>query len=69
MSQNDRLLSHLQTNGSINPMQAWQELGIYRLASRANDLRNAGHNIITEKVEVNNRFGEVCRVASYILAQ
>ena len=43
MSQNDRLLNHLQTKGSINPMEAWHELGIYRLAARCNDLRNTGH--------------------------
>jgi len=68
MSQNDRLLNHLQTKGSINPMEAWQQLGIYRLASRAKDLKDSGHNIISERVEVPNRFGEVCRVASYRLA-
>ena len=67
MSQNDRLLANLQTNGSINPMEAWSELGIYRLASRALELKQDGHNIITNRVEVNNRFGEVCRVASYSL--
>lgn len=67
MSQNDRLLNHLQTKGSINPMEAWQELGIYRLAARAGELKQDGHNIITERVQVNNRFGEVCRVASYSL--
>ena len=69
MSQNARLLEHLQTHGSINPMQAWDELGIYRLASRACELRQDGHNIKSQLVEGQNRFGEACRVAQYELAQ
>lgn len=65
MSQNERLLNHLQNNGSINPMQAWQELGIYRLAARVKNLRDDGYHVVGSKVEVPNRFGEVCRVAEY----
>ena len=34
-TQAERLLAYLQQHGSITPMQAWQELGIYRLAARA----------------------------------
>lgn len=67
MSQNARLLDHLKSHGSINPMQAWNELGIYRLGARAFDLRKDGYNIISTLVEVPNRFGEVCKVAEYQL--
>lgn len=67
MSQNERLLNHLQANGSINPMQAWQELGIYRLAARALELKRDGYLIRRELVEVHNRFGEACKVAEYSL--
>ena len=68
MSQNDRLLNHLQTKGSINPMEAWGEIGLYRLAARINDLRNSGHTITRQLVTVSNRFGEKCKVAEYRLA-
>lgn len=67
MSQNDRILDHLQTVGTIRPMTAWNDLGIYRLASRINDLRKAGHKIKTRKVEVVNRWGEACYIAEYSL--
>jgi hypothetical protein len=67
MSQNDRILDHLKTVGPIRPMTAWSELGIYRLASRINDLRKAGHKISTKKVEVVNRWGESAYIAEYSL--
>ena len=67
MSQNDRILDHLNTVGPIRPMTAWNDLGIYRLASRINDLRKAGHKINTKKVEVVNRWGESSYIAEYSL--
>jgi hypothetical protein len=48
-------------------MTAWNDLGIYRLASRINDLRKAGHKISTKKVEVVNRWGESTYIAEYSL--
>ena len=48
-------------------MTAWNDLGIYRLASRINDLRKAGHKINTKKVEVVNRLGESTYIAEYSL--
>jgi hypothetical protein len=62
-----RLLTYLQEQGPINPMQAWERLGIYRLGARVFDLREAGHKIDRDLVEVSNRFGELCRVARYEL--
>lgn len=67
MSQQDRLLKYLQNNRQINPLTAWSELGIYRLSDTVLKLRKKGHEIITEKLEVNNRWNEKCRVANYIL--
>ena len=66
MSQCQRLLDRLQS-GPITPMEAWNELGVYRLASRVKDLKDAGHKIGKQTVSVANRFGESCRVARYSL--
>jgi DNA-binding IclR family transcriptional regulator len=63
----DRLLKHLQSHGTITPMEAWSELGIYRLGARVFDLRKAGHNVETEIVPLQNQFGEPCKVARYTL--
>ena len=68
MSQCERLLDRLE-RGPITPMEAWNELGVYRLAARVHDLRVAGHNVCKQNVTVSNRFGEKCKVASYWLAK
>ena len=49
MSQNKKLLIYLKNNGSIDPMQSLNELGIYRLAARIYDLRSKGNIIKTIK--------------------
>jgi len=67
MSQNERLLLHLKNFGTIQPMLAWSQLGIYRLASRICDLRNSGHNIGKRMITITNRWGEEVRVAEYRL--
>lgn len=66
MSQCELLLERLQV-APITPMEAWNELGIYRLASRVKDLRDKGHVISGSRVNVANRFGETCNVARYSL--
>jgi hypothetical protein len=67
MTQNERVFDHLLTVGPIRPMTALNDLGIYRLASRINDLRKAGHKIKTKKIEVVNRWGESAYIAEYSL--
>lgn len=68
-TQNERLLNHLSNVGPIDPLQAWSKLGIYRLGARVFDLKGAGHNIVRTLVDVQNKFGEKCRVALYSLAK
>lgn len=66
-TQCERVLEWLEQGNDIDPMQAWSELGIYRLGARIHDLRKRGHPIEKRLKEVTNRFGEVCRVACYSL--
>lgn len=65
-TQAQRLLEHLKV-APITPMQAWVQLGIYRLGARVFDLKKQGHSISTTLVDVQNQFGETCRVAQYRL--
>ena len=65
MSQCQRLQQYLTEHGAIDPMTAWNALGIYRLGARIFDLKASGIKIISDTVSVKNRFGEECRVASY----
>lgn len=68
MTQCARLLSWLREHGRVNPLTAWNELGIYRLSARVFDLQNhGGHKITAGTITVQNKFGEDCEVAEYRL--
>jgi len=45
------ILNHLQTKGSITPMEALNQYGCFRLASRICDLKKKGEAIKTTMVE------------------
>lgn len=68
MTQNERIIRHLNEYGSITPLEALSEYGIMRLASRISDLRTrGGYDIRREMVEGRNRYGEPTRYARYTL--
>ena len=67
VSQNNKILHHLQDKGTITSMEAIQEYGITRLSGRIFDLKEQGYPIAKTMVNVKNRFGEECRVAKYML--
>lgn len=66
VKQTERILRHLEERGSITSLEA-MEIGILRLASRINDLRRAGHKIISTYVTGKNRYGETVRFSVYTL--
>jgi len=65
MKHTERLLQWFTLRSTITPLQALRELGIYRLGARVFDLREAGHDIYTERLEVHNAHGDKSRVARY----
>ena len=67
-SQNARILSHLRIK-SITPLEALKYAGTLRLSARIYELRDAGHDIRTEMVTVQNSRGERKRVARYKLVK
>ena len=67
LTQQARLMEHLELHSQIDPLEAWTKLGIYRLAAVVHLLRQAWIKIKTERMEVSNRFNEICNVANYIL--
>ena len=68
MAQKDRVLTYLKTGDSITTFNAYNELGITRISARIFELRKDGHNIISKKLKVLNRFGEVCTIGSWSLS-
>lgn len=67
MTQCDKILFHLQTIGSITPVEALDQYGCFRLAARVADLKAEGWPITSEIVSKQNRFGETVRFAKYRL--
>jgi len=53
MSQASDILAHLQKRKSITPLDAFTLYRCMRLAARIQDLRDAGHKILT-RMEKNN---------------
>lgn len=67
MTQNEIIIRHLKTFGRITPVEAMNEYGIMRLASRIHDLKQEGYRISSENKVSINRFGEKVHYASYRL--
>ncbi len=68
-TQADMIIRYMQDFGSITQMQALQDLGCLRLASRISELRKSGYAINRRMIKVKNRYGESCTVAEYTLAK
>lgn len=64
-TQNDRIIDYIKRFGSITQIEALQDLGVMRLASRISDLRRLGYPIISDTETVKNRYGEKCHVKRY----
>lgn len=65
MNQTERILRHLQTFGAITSLEAIQDYGILRLASRISELKKEGLPIQREMVSGHNRYGEATSFARY----
>lgn len=67
MKQTDRVMSYMEEFGSITQLEALQDLGIMRLASRISDLKRQGIPVDSRMETVRNRYGEKCSVKRYSL--
>lgn len=64
-TQAKRILEYMKKNGGITSLDAARDLGCMRLGARIFELKDDGHEIKSEFVEVKNRYGEKCRVKRY----
>ena len=60
-----RVLGYMEQFGDITSLEAFQDLGITRLAAVIFDLKKNGVPIKTERVSSTNRYGEVVNYARY----
>ena len=68
-SQCERIVEYMKKHGSITQLEAYLDIGCWRLASRINDLKRRGYAIRREMVAVDNRYGEKVPIARYSLAE
>ena len=68
-SQCARIIEYMQVFGSISTLEAFNDLGVARLASRIHDLKRMGYNITSEIKSSKNRFGEKTYFKVYRLAE
>lgn len=66
-TQAQRVLDYMKDFGSITQLEALRDIGVMRLASRISDLRRSGVAIDSERVAVENRYGENCYIKRYSL--
>ena len=66
-TQTERVLSYINEFGSITQYEAFQDIGVSRLAARIADLKKAGFPITSTHETVKNRYGEPCHVKRYRL--
>lgn len=67
MTQCEKILRHLQDYGTITSLEAVNEYGIMRLASRICDLRKAGYEISGQMITSKNRYGDKVSFKEYKL--
>ena len=69
VSQCDRIIEYMQKHGSITQLEAFIDIGCWRLASRIYDLKEQGYSINRERITVKNRYNEDVPIAKYSLKE
>lgn len=69
VTQCQRILDYMNRFGSISTLEAFNDLGVTRLASRIHDLKRMGYNITSEIKTGRNRFEELTSFKVYKLVE
>lgn len=63
--QADRIVEYIKEHGGITSLDAARDLGCMRLGARIFEIKERGIEVKSEFINVENRFGEICRVKRY----
>lgn len=66
-TQCERIIDYINDFGSITSIEAMQDLGCMRLASRICDLKRRGYKIVSKTEIGKNRYGEPITYSRYFL--
>lgn len=67
MTQAKRVLDYLESGNTITTLNAFNELGITRLAARIYELKEEGHDVKSKRIKVTNQYAEQCSVSEYYM--
>ena len=68
-TQCERIIDYINQFGSISTLEAFNDLGVARLASRIHDLKAQGYEFKSEIRCRRNRYGELTHFKVYSLAE
>lgn len=68
-TQQERVLQYIRDFGSITRAEAMSELGIANLPAVILDIRKKGVQVLTNKIESKNRYGQKITYAKYTLEE
>jgi len=54
LNKSEKIKKHLMSGKTINPKQAWDKYGVYRLSSIIHSLRKRGFVIVTDTIKYEN---------------
>ena len=63
--QADRIIAYMKEHGGITSLDAARDLGCMRLGARIFEIKERGIEVKSEFINVENIFGERCRVKRY----
>lgn len=69
ITQCERIIDYIHQFGSISTLEAFNDLGVARLASRIHDLKRQGYEFNSEIRCRRNRYGEKTYFKVYSLAE
>lgn len=67
MTQQDLILDYIHKHKSITPFEAFEKLGITKLATRISELRSKGIDVKDVWEEDTNRFGDEVKYKRYFI--
>ena len=69
ITQCQRILDYIRRFGAISTLEAYNDLGVTRLASRIHNLKEQGYNIVSSMGTAKNRYGETVHFSIYRLKE
>jgi len=69
ITQRDRVLAYIKSEGHISSWDAYRDLGVTQLATRIKELKGKGYKFRKERIRTTTRFGVKTHYDNYFLVE